>query len=147
MSTQEMDLETALQWKELGFYYLVDEKEMVWTLRGDRAGLLKFVNSLREYAKNPVNHVIGEHEHFGPYFYLKVTTRSFASITDDGLTGMPEDFLKLASLIERYLATPAQKSFVIGKDFAPTATFSIRFEIEEDGFDPSSADPGITHRS
>jgi hypothetical protein len=147
MPSRKVDLDTIEEWRELGFFYTVDTSEMKWSLRGDRRGLLSFSTKLREYANDPKNKTIGEHEHFGPYFYLKVITGNSTAITDSGWTGTTDDFRRLAELIEDFLSRPAQKEFVIAQDFAPTTIFVIQFKIEEDGFDPSSVDPMIQHRS
>jgi len=147
MPSRNVDLGTIEEWRTLGFFYEVDESKMTWTLRGDRKGLASFAQKVRSYAKDPRNVVIGEHEHFGPYFYLTLTTGVGPAIDGLGWKGRPDDFLRLAATIDSYLVRPAQSEFVIATDYAPGTLFSIYFKIESDGFDPSSADSLIQHRS
>jgi hypothetical protein len=147
MPSRQVDLGTIEEWRELGLFYEVDEPERLWTLTGDRQGLLNFSKKLRDYANNPKNQALSEHEHFGPYFYLKIITGKSPAIDGSGWTGTLGDFLSLAQLIEGHLSHPGQLEFVIGSHFAPGSIWAIKFRVEKDGFDPSSIDPSIQHRS
>ncbi len=70
----KVDDATRREWRELGFFYDYDEKQACWRLVGAQAGLLKFCELLRQYADNPKNDKLSEHDHYGPYSYLKVMT-------------------------------------------------------------------------
>ena len=146
MPSREIDLETIEEWRELGFYYDVDRPQQRWILRGDRAGLLGFASRLRAYARNPKNALLSEHEHFGPYFYLTIITAEAAAISGDGWHGTLADFGRLAVMIEGNLQFSTQTEFRIGDEFAMGCGWTILFFVEQDGFDPSSADAGIVHR-
>jgi hypothetical protein len=65
---------THAEWRELGFYYLLDEEAKVWCLVGSQAGLLRFSQLLRNHVADPRNEKKSEHEHYGPYCYLEVMT-------------------------------------------------------------------------
>lgn len=132
------------EWRDLGFFYGIDDQLKSWRLRGTLAGLGRFVTALDAYVASPDSLVKGEHEHFGPYMYLKVVTASEAAVNSDGIAGTVGDLERLAQLIEQRLrhATPGDH-FTVRREFSPTAEYSIDFFIETDDFDPGDADASI----
>lgn len=78
---------TQREWRELGYFYDRYDDINEWRLSGSTAGLLKFANALQAYAADPGSELVSEHEHFGPYGYLKVGTWTTSKITDDWITG------------------------------------------------------------
>ena len=74
MAVEQMNRMTREGWRELGFYYDFDEARFCWRLIGSRSGLLKLRDILNGYADDPRNEQISEHEHYGPYSYLKLMT-------------------------------------------------------------------------
>jgi hypothetical protein len=82
----EVRAQTIAEWNDLGFWYDVTP-ESGWVIRGSRAGLEKFAALLDRYAADPRNTLLSEHDHFGPYMYLKVVTWSFPEINRDGIYG------------------------------------------------------------
>jgi hypothetical protein len=82
MTNSELDQRTVNEWRDLGFFYDYDEVESCWRVIGSREGFMKFVDLLESYVMNPRNGRLSEHEHYGPYSYLKLMTWSQAEITD-----------------------------------------------------------------
>lgn len=137
----ETNRQTADEWWQLGFFYEVVEAEKTWRFVGSRRGLLSFPRLLREYAAKPKNSEISEHQHFGPYWYLKVITWNEPLITARGIRGSLARLANLADLIEeRVSAMNAGEIASLGPDYSPQSEFTLRFEVMEDDFDPASAD-------
>ena len=133
---------TTREWRELGFFYDTNKSQGAWNLIGSHSGLLGFVRMLRDYAANPQLAPISEHEHYGPYFYLKVVTWHEPLITEEDIRGTQIDIRRLADLIERGLASAdVGQSFDIDTDYSPRNEFRLHLHVREDGFDPASADP------
>jgi hypothetical protein len=89
---------------------------------------------------------ISEHDHLGPYFYLKLMTWNSPEITASTWSGSLPDFLRLAALIEQHLSNLVKNEFFIGSDYSSSSTAKIHFIIESDGLDPSTVDDDIQHR-
>jgi hypothetical protein len=139
---------TTREWRELGFFYDTNISDRAWNLVGSRAGLLKFAHLLRDYAANPRLAPISEHEHYGPYFYLKVVTWHKPLITQEDIRGTQSDIRRLADLLQRGLANAdVGQSFDIDADFSPQNEFRLRLHVREDEFDPASADPMLPQSS
>ena len=85
------------EWRELGFFYDVDDQARVWKLVGCRAGLLRFRDLLRSYAADPRNELKSEHWHYGPYGYLEVMTWPEARFDDHAIRGSLADIARLAT--------------------------------------------------
>lgn len=102
---------------------------------------MKFVDLLESYAMNQRNQQLSEHEHYGPYSYLKLMTWSHAEITEGAICGTLSDFRRLADLVRRKLAAVGEGSVVtVGEEYAPSKSV-LRFEVREADFDPTRADP------
>jgi hypothetical protein len=141
MTTEQMNQVTREEWRELGFFYDFDKENSRWRLIGSRGGLLKFRDILNAYADDSRNQQISEHEHYGPYFYLKLMTWEGAEITENAICGTPSDFRRLAKIVENKLnACSAGSTFTIGDEYAEGNLAMIEFEVCEEGFDPASAD-------
>ena len=132
--------DTRNEWRALGFYYDKDDRK--WSFIGDKAGLLRFVQLLLDYANDPANEGLSEHKHYGPYMYLEIMTASERSIDGHAISGRLKDLNCLASIIEKTLTNckPRDK-FAIGAEYTPEAKLDLEFQVKEDGFDPSSIDP------
>ncbi|PYS69060.1 MAG: hypothetical protein DMF69_18145 [Acidobacteria bacterium] len=147
MPNWELNQRTANEWRELGFFYDYDKGESCWRLVGSREGLMKFVELLESYVMKPQNGQLSEHQHYGPYFYLKLMTWSQAQITDNAICGTLSDFRRLANLVRSKLESLGEGSIVtIGDEYAPS-TSVLRFEVKEAGFDPARADPLLSPAS
>src|SRR4030095_13225994 len=132
------------QWRELGLYYERDDSARVWKLTGSLAGLHRFREALLAYATDSYRATASDHEHFGPYFYLKVMTWREAGIDEDALRGSLPDLQRLADLIGRTLdgATPGS-TFLIQDEFAPSCPYALALHVREEEFDPADADPSL----
>ncbi len=62
------------EWLDLGFFYELDDEIRAWVFKGSRAGLMKLCDLLDAYTCNPSMNQLSEHEHYGPYLYLKLMT-------------------------------------------------------------------------
>src|SRR4051794_31788951 len=95
---------TANEWRALGFSYDFDDDAKEWRLKGDRRGLAKFAAILRAYALDPSNEHLSEHEHYGPYLYLKFVTSASPKIAPDGIYGRLSDLELLAMVVDKRLS-------------------------------------------
>lgn len=136
---------TRSEWRALGFYYELCEAPPRWRLVGPRAGLARFAELLDRYVADPRNRTPSEHEHYGPYAYLKVETAAAAAIDADGIRGSLEDLARLRDLVARGLARArAGETVVLGAAYAPNVSHPLALEIRADDFDPANADPGLS---
>jgi hypothetical protein len=142
MPSDEVNKKTREEWRALGFFYDVDDDAKVWTFIGSRAGLLSFRDTLHEYVADPRNALESEHEHYGPYMYLKVMTWQEAGFDNNAIRGPLTDLARLATLVEGKLATAQPGSTVrIHDEFAADSPYTLVLEVREDSFDPATADP------
>lgn len=132
--------DTRKEWRELGFYY--ELKDNKWVFIADKKGLLRFAELLRKYGNNPRRNKLSEHDHYGPYMYLKIMTWNTPNIDEETISGSLQDLLRLSQLVESHLShcKPNDK-FVIGADYAPNHKCELEFQIQKDGFDPAQPDP------
>jgi len=132
------------EWRELGFYYDLDKRLSVnqWRFYGSKKGLLNFVNLLDEYVRNPNNNQLFEHEHYGPYSYLKIITlEDECQINDNAIGGTFEDLKRLRNIIDNKLKkSQVGETFDIDKEFGEDNTASAKFFVMADNFDPVSMD-------
>lgn len=132
------------EWRELGFYCNFERERQRWVFVGSRAGLQAFSWLLHDYAADPLNAQVSEHEHYGPYTELKIMTWPESGIDDGTIFGPLSELHRLAALIDEKLASHgAGETFVIAQEFAPASGIPLHFEIREEGFDPASADPQL----
>lgn len=142
MPSDKVNKKTREEWRTLGFFYDVDHEAKVWTLIGSRAGLLCFRDVLRAYVADPRNTLESEHEHYGPYMYLKVMTWQEAGFDKDAIRGPLGDLARLAELVEAKLADAQPGSTVrIHEEFAADSPYALVLQVHEDSFDPATADP------
>ncbi|HUE54049.1 MAG TPA: hypothetical protein VMO80_17030 [Terriglobales bacterium] len=142
MRSDEVNKKTREEWRALGFFYDRDDDAKLWALIGSRAGLLRFRDALREYVADPRNALESEHEHYGPYMYLKVMTWQEAGFDNNAIRGSLADLARLAALVETRLATAQPGSAVrIHHEFAADSPYALVLEVREDSFDPAAADP------
>ncbi len=142
MTTEKMNQVTREEWRELGFFYDFEKESSCWRLIGSRSDLLKFCDILNAYADDSRNEQISEHEHYGPYFYLKLMTWEEAEITENAICGTLSDFRRLAAIVEnKSNASSAGSTFIIGDEYTEGSKAILKFEVREEGFDPASADP------
>lgn len=142
LTHEEIDGLMMEDWRELGFFYDHDKDARCWRLIGSRSGLLRFCAILNEYVANERKASLSEHEHYGPYWYLKIVTWDEPVIAERSIRGTFEDLQRLSELAKHKLenAKPGDV-FEIDKEYSPNNEFKLRFEVREDGFDPVEADP------
>jgi hypothetical protein len=132
------------EWRELGFFYDLDEDNSQWLFTGSLGGLLKFRDLLLAYATNPHNDLLSEHDHYGTYLlsYLKIMTWNQPGICANNIHGSLSDLQGLAYLVESKLKNMLpQTEASIGPEYAKDCGFSLVFRVMPDDFDPASMDP------
>ena len=142
MPSEEVNAETREEWRELGFFYDCDDTERRWRLVGSKEGLGRFSHLLRTYAANPRHSAKSEHDHFGPYMYLKVMTCPEAGIDGDAIHGTLQDLVRLATVVDEWLATARPGDVEdLAPRYAPGAPYALQVTLKPDGFDPVTEDP------
>jgi hypothetical protein len=142
MTREEINELTKEEWRELGFFYDQDKSARCWRLVGSRSGLLNFCTLLDDYAANERNATLSEHDHYGPYWYLKIVTWSEPLISEDDVRGTLVDLKRLSALTkERLENVNPGDVFEIDKEYSEKNDFKLRFEVRDDGFDPADEDP------
>jgi hypothetical protein len=132
--------QTAIDWRELGFWYDYTPQSG-WIIRGSKSGIERLASLLEAYSRNPRNAPISEHDHFGPYIYLKFVTWSSPEINSDGFYGSLLDLSRLAELIRKQLAIAhSANSIELATLYSPSSTSALTINIEDETFDPASAD-------
>lgn len=145
MPEDEWTQEARDEWRQLGFHSLHDDPAKMWRLTGSREGLWRFAQLLRRYVANPSNSTLSEHEHHNPYGSLEIMTWGSAGLDGHSIHGTLVELERLARLVETALsgATPGSR-VRIREDYAPDAEYALVLEVQEDGFDPASADDAIS---
>lgn len=141
MTSEELNEQTKEDWRELGFFYDYDKTDSCWRLVGSRQGLSKFCDILNDYAANERRAPLSEHEHYGPYWNLKLVTWNEAIITAHDILGTFEDFRGLAKLIRQKLENASVgDEFIIDEEYSLKNEAKLLFEIGADDFDVAEAD-------
>jgi hypothetical protein len=136
----DLDAQEAADWRKLGVWYDYTPSDG-WILRGSRSGIGRFVETLLAYAANPRNAEVGEHEHYGPFMYLKVVTHPSSEINSHGIYGRPEDVRTFAALLrERVAKAVAGESIEVSKTYSPASDTPFTVWLEHDFFDPAVYD-------
>ena len=143
MTPADPNLFTREEWRSLGFFYDRDDDSATWTLRGSKKGLKRFAVLLRNYASNPKNQLKSEHEHFGPYMYLKIMTWPEAGV-GKAIHGTLDDLKRLADIIDEKLEEICiGESLDISFDYAVSSEYRLALNLFPDNTDPASLDPLI----
>ncbi|TAL77581.1 MAG: hypothetical protein EPN75_12485 [Beijerinckiaceae bacterium] len=141
MPTEKVNEATRREWRKLGFFYDRDDKTKEWLIRGSRAGLLEFSRILLEYSRNPHRQQLSEHDHLGPYMYLKIGTWSARIIDDHWIAGTSDDLAVLSTLITERISKAKEGDMVrLRQAYAPASPYELRLEVCGDEFDPAVAD-------
>jgi hypothetical protein len=137
---------TRAEWRDLGFFYDRDDELRQWRIIGSKDGLALFARVLQRYASDPRNEMVSEHDHLGPYMYLKIGTWNAPDITDDWIAGTLPNLLHLSSIIEGKLpyAKPGDR-IALRDAYAPTSSYELVLEVREDDFDPVRADEQLAN--
>jgi hypothetical protein len=146
MTDKKIDIDqvTIDEWRQLGFYYDFDERLAVnqWRFYGSKSGLQNFVNLLDDYTSRESNNKEFEHDHYGPYMYLKIITLlDQAIINDNAIGGTISDLKKLRNIIADELGkTQPGETFNIDNVYGDDNTAKAKFFVMADNFDPASMD-------
>lgn len=141
MPSTETNAATKREWRELGFFYDRDDHAKKWRIVGSASGVKKFSSLLRKYVADSRHAQLSEHDHYGPYMYLKVMTWSEPQLDSNAISGRTQDLAQLADTVDaKVAATREGGRFVIGPEYAPTSEYILEVEIKGDDFDPSTAD-------
>lgn len=146
MTDKKIDIDQMMidEWRQLGFYYDLDERLSVnqWRFYGSKSGLQNFVKLLDDYTSRANNNKAFEHDHYGPYMYLKIITLDDqAIINDNAIGGTIADLKKLRNIIaDKLNATAPGQTFNIDKDYGKDNTVTAKFFVMADNFDPVSMD-------
>jgi hypothetical protein len=144
MPSETVNKSTRREWRDLGFFYEVDEDRREWRLVGSRSGLLNFRDLLMRYAANSQHETRSEHDHYGPYMYLKIMTWTEPGIDGNAIYGTLQDLRRLAGIIEAKLEDATPGSLLrIQVEFADGCDYCLVLDVRDDSFDPASADPEL----
>ena len=148
MPSEATNRATREEWRDLGFFYELDDEAKEWRLVGSREGLLRFRDLLLEYVARPGNAQKSEHEHYGPYMYLKVMTWPEAGFGENAIHGTLADLARLAQIVESKLleATPGTEIYV-REQFDKDSLYALVLDVREASFDPAAADPLLSDTS
>ena len=144
MLSKAVNEATRREWRDLGFFYALNEDGKEWRLVGSRSGLLKFRDLLMRYVANPRNEAKSELDHYGPYMYLKVMTWTEPGMDRNAIYGTLEDLRRLAEIIKAKLQDTRPGSVLrIQEEFPAGCEYSLVLGVRDDDFDPASADPEL----
>jgi hypothetical protein len=145
MPSEAVNEATRKEWRDLGFFYELDDDRREWRLVGSRSGLLKFRDLLMQYVANPRNEAESEHDHYGPYMYLKISTWSEAGVDGNAIYGTLQDLRRLAGIIDAKLQDARPGTILrIQEDFAEGCEYCLVLDVRDERFDPASADPELS---
>ena len=130
------------EWEKIGIYYDRDDEKGIWHIHGSADGLLFFAELLKDYTGYTNRQEISEHEHYGPYQYLKVVTWNEPKIIRDGIYGRMEDIFRLAEIIERGVEKGVSP-FTIDSEYSDANENILEIYIEDEDFDPASLDTAL----
>ena len=137
--------QTREEWRALGFYYDREDSTKQWMLSGSSVGLIRFAELLDSYVADPRNQHLSEHEHYGPYSYLKVMTWQGAGIDEHSIHGSLDDLKRLSLLIRSTVAQLRPGQFAeVGEHFAADSEYGLTLSLKDDGFDAASLDANLT---
>jgi len=132
------------EWKTLGFFYDYEDSQRTWLIRASRTGMKRLCAELRQYAADPRNAANSEHEHYGPYSYLKFVTWPETKIVPDGIYGRIGDFERLAEIVSSALAGAKPGDRVrIDEAYSKNSEAKLELLLEGDDFNVASADPAL----
>jgi hypothetical protein len=141
MPSETVNEATRQEWRDLGFFYERNDERKEWRLIGSHSGLLRFCDLLINYAANSLNEAQSEHDHYGPYMYLKVMTWTEPGMDGNAIYGTLQDLRRLAGIIEGKLQDTRTGSVLrIQKEFADSCEYCLVLSVRDEGFDPASAD-------
>ena len=143
MPSEATNEATRREWRELGFFYDRDDAAREWRIHGSREGLSQFAAELERYAAKPMNAEISEHDHLGPYMYLKIGTWHGPQLDENWIAGPLPALAGLATEVRGWLPNAqVGQSYSLRSLFAPAAPYDLILKVEPESFDPARADAG-----
>jgi hypothetical protein len=146
----QMDNKIFEEWRQLGFYYELYKNGNVhqWRFFGSKFGFEEFSSLLYKYADDPINVNLSEHEHYGPYYYLKIMTSDVERITADMFEVTIQGARQLADIVLRKAMSHAPgETFSIETEFGNNNTASALFFLMNESFDPASLDKSLRQKA
>lgn len=144
MTSPAIDERIRLEWRELGFFYDCNDQLKEWRIVGSRAGVLEFGELLTRYAADPCNERDSEHEHYGPYWYLKIVTSTHAGFSSRSIHGPLGELCRLGELVKtKVLASRAPCVLRISEEYVADAEYTLVLDLRADDFDPALEDPAL----
>lgn len=143
MLSPEMKAAVREEWRKLGFFYDRDDDTKTWKIVGDRKGIERFIQEVTRFTSDPRNERPSEHEHLGPYLYLKLMSWPENRIDEQGIAGPLSELQRMAFTIREGLlrAADAQKIF-LRQSFAPNSEYELCIELRPGAFDAAGEDAG-----
>lgn len=144
MSESKLNSLISEHWRALGFFYVLDDSNHEWRLTGSRYGLQNFARILTNYTNNPGNDLPSEHDHLGPYMYLKIMTWPQAGISKNSIHGTLPDLQRLATIVDDAVSDMHVGETVrIQMQYTSDAEYAIVLQALDDDTDPSLLDPDL----
>ena len=141
MPSEQTNVATRREWRELGFFYDRSDVEKRWRIVGTRVGLNCFCDELIAFADNPENQSKSEHVHLGPYMYLEFGSWPEPQITDHWIAGPLSALHALGDVIRSKLASATVGAVLSLRDaFAPGSPCDLVLELRDEEFDPAKED-------
>lgn len=132
------------EWRNLGFYYEYDGKKASWRFIGSKEGLQKFCDFIDDYVTKPQNAILSEHDHMGPYKYLKIMIFKEPIISENGIWGTLSDLKRLSKIVrEKLHFLSTLNKFFIDREYSDKNKSKIEFDVRKDDFDPASKDQSL----
>ncbi len=129
------------EWRQLRFHYDFENEDNEWKFLGSKEGLKNLATLVDAYTNNKGNVGISEHEHYGPYSYLKIMTWDKPTITRGFIAGTIQDLKKLSEIItDKINKACVGETFRIDKEYGIDNTATLSFDVMPDNFDPASLD-------
>jgi hypothetical protein len=132
---------TIEEWRQLGYFYDRDDINKLWIIIGSPFGIKAFANQLFQYSRNASNKETLEHEHWGPYCYLKIQTYDSCGFDKGSIFGSLEDLKRLAELIySKVQDNTIGTTLKIREEYSNISEYTLELRVMEYGFDPAKAD-------
>jgi len=138
---REMKDQVKEEWRMFGFYYDTDTANKKWIFIGSKLGLEQFSIYIHRFLNSGTRMFTSQHDHLGPYGYLKIMVYDPPNITENHICGSIQELERLGELIEKRIKESKPGDiFTIRDEYYESCEFSLEFRVKEYGFDPATAD-------
>ncbi len=134
---------TRRAWRELGFWYDCDVDGKRWVFRADRKGVAAFAAEVRRFLDSAECNEVGEHAHLGPFSNLRLIRAEAPAVGWRGIAGRRENFEELARELDQLAGDSVAGNHSLAAGLANGDSYRLVLVLEEDGFDPATADRGM----